>query len=155
MFEKRLFSLVPESVPPIVASVVFKWIALACNIGVMWILAGLLESIFANGADLARAQHAFALASPGFVALIAARATSIYLAQRMGDKAALLAVARVRSLVLTSFAPWVQPMPRSSPPPRPYRQALKAPRNFRFTLEATCRSFSSQDWRRLRFSSYS
>ncbi len=99
MFEKRLFSLVPESVPPIVASVVFKWIALACNIGVMWILAGLLESIFANGADLARAQHAFALASPGFVALIAARTTSIYLAQRMGDKAALLAVARVRSLV--------------------------------------------------------
>ncbi len=99
MFEKRLFSLVPEAVPPIVASVVFKWIALACNIGVMWTLAGLLESVFAHGADLALAQHAFALASPGFAALIVARAASIYLAQRMGDKAALLAVARVRSLV--------------------------------------------------------
>lgn len=39
MFEKRLFSLVPQATPYIMASVLFKWIALMANITVMWMLA--------------------------------------------------------------------------------------------------------------------
>ena len=35
MFEKRLFSLVPQATPYLVASVLFKWIALMANITVM------------------------------------------------------------------------------------------------------------------------
>ena len=37
MFEKRLFSLVPQATPYIMASVLFKWIALMANITVMWV----------------------------------------------------------------------------------------------------------------------
>ena len=42
MFEKRLFSLVPQATPYIMASVLFKWIALMANITVMWVLARIL-----------------------------------------------------------------------------------------------------------------
>lgn len=43
MLEKRLFSLVPESTRYIIASVVFKWLALMANVVVMFTLATLLE----------------------------------------------------------------------------------------------------------------
>ena len=33
MFEKRLFSLVPQATPYIVASILFKWIAHAYGVG--------------------------------------------------------------------------------------------------------------------------
>ncbi len=49
MFEKRLFSLVPQATPYIVASVLFKWIALMANITVMWMLARILGGIVTNG----------------------------------------------------------------------------------------------------------
>ena len=45
MFEKRLFSLVPQATPYIMASVLFKWIALMANITVMWVLARILGGI--------------------------------------------------------------------------------------------------------------
>ncbi len=99
MFEKRLFSLVPQATPYIVASVVFKWVALACNIAVMWVLAGLVESIFAGSANVASAVAALSGALPVLGCAIILRAASIYLAQRMGDRAAFAAVSHVRSLV--------------------------------------------------------
>ncbi len=99
MFEKRLFSLVPQATPYIVASVIFKWVALACNVSVMWLLASLLESAFSGSANASMAPAALGLALPAFAFAIALRAASIYLAQRMGDRAALAAVGRVRSLV--------------------------------------------------------
>ena len=99
MFEKRLFSLVPQATPYIVASVVFKWVALACNIAVMWILAGLVEGIFVGSLGAAGAVTALGDALPELGCAIVLRAASIYLAQRAGDKAAFAAVSRVRSLV--------------------------------------------------------
>ncbi len=102
MFEKRLFALVPQATPYIVASVVFKCVALLCNIGVMFLLANLIESTFAVGAGAIGAGMALTAledALPVFTALIALRAASIYLGQRAGDKAAFAAVRRIRSLV--------------------------------------------------------
>ena len=102
MFEKRLFSLVPQATPHIVASVVFKCAALLCNIGVMFLLANLIESTFAVGAGATGASVALVAlkdALPAFAVLIALRAVSIYLGQRAGDKAAFAAVRRIRSLV--------------------------------------------------------
>ena len=102
MFEKRLFSLVPQATPHIVASVVFKCAALLCNIGVMFLLANLIESTFAVGAGATGAEMALVAlkdALPVFAVLIALRAVSIYLGQRAGDKAAFAAVRRIRSLV--------------------------------------------------------
>ena len=49
MFEKRLFSLAPQVTPYIMASVLFKWIALMANITVMWMLARILGGIVTNG----------------------------------------------------------------------------------------------------------
>ena len=108
MFEKRLFSLVPQATPYIVASVLFKWIALMANITVMWVLARILGGVFTGGLPTALAVDALTQAALPLAAAIIVRAASIYLAQRAGDKAAFEAVRRVRSLVydkLTALGP--------------------------------------------------
>lgn len=108
MFEKRLFSLVPQATPYIMASVLFKWIALMANITVMWMLARILDGIVTDGLSAALAVDALAQAALPLAAAIIVRAASIYLAQRAGDKAAFEAVRRVRSLVydkLTALGP--------------------------------------------------
>ena len=108
MFEKRLFSLVPQATPYIVASVLFKWIALMANITVMWVLARILGGVFTGGLPTALAVEALTQAALPLAAAIIVRAASIYLAQRTGDKAAFEAVRRVRSLVydkLTALGP--------------------------------------------------
>ena len=108
MFEKRLFSLVPQATPYIVASVLFKWIALMANITVMWVLARILSGVVTGGLPTVIAVDALAHAALPLAAAIIVRATSIYLAQRAGDKAAFEAVRRVRSLVydkLTALGP--------------------------------------------------
>lgn len=108
MFEKRLFSLVPQATPHIMASVLFKWIALMANITVMWVLARILGGIVTDGLSAALAIDALAQAALPLAAAIIVRAASIYLAQRAGDKAAFEAVRRVRSLVydkLTALGP--------------------------------------------------
>lgn len=108
MFEKRLFSLVPQATPYIVASVLFKWIALMANITVMWVLARILGDIVIGGLPTSLAIDALKQAALPLAAAIIVRAASIYLAQRAGDKAAFEAVRRVRSLVydkLTALGP--------------------------------------------------
>lgn len=108
MFEKRLFSLVPQATPYIVASVLFKWIALMANITVMWVLARILGGIVIGGLPTSLAIDALKQAALPLAAAIIVRAASIYLAQRAGDKAAFEAVRRVRSLVydkLTALGP--------------------------------------------------
>lgn len=108
MFEKRLFSLVQQATPYIVASVLFKWIALMANITVMWVLARILGGIVTDGLSAALAVDALAQAALPLAAAIIVRAAAIYLAQRSGDKAAFEAVHRVRSLVydkLTALGP--------------------------------------------------
>lgn len=108
MFEKRLFSLVPQATPYIVASVLFKWIALMANITVMWLLARILGGVITGGFPASLAVDALAQAALPLAAAIIMRAASIYLAQRAGDKAAFEAVRRVRSLVydkLTALGP--------------------------------------------------
>lgn len=108
MFEKRLFSLVPQATPYIVASVLFKWIALMANITVMWVLARILGGVVTGGFPTALAVEALMQAALPLAAAIIVRAASIYLAQRAGDKAAFEAVRRVRSLVydkLTALGP--------------------------------------------------
>ena len=108
MFEKRLFSLVPQATPYIVASVLFKWIALMANITVMWVLARILGGVVTGGLPTVLAVDALVQAAPSLAAAIIVRAASIYLAQRAGDKAAFEAVRRVRSLVydkLTALGP--------------------------------------------------
>lgn len=108
MFEKRLFSLVPQATPHIMASVLFKWIALMANITVMWVLARILGGIVTDGLSAALAVDALAQAALPLAAATIVRAVSIYLAQRAGDKAAFEAVRRVRSLVydkLTALGP--------------------------------------------------
>lgn len=108
MFEKRLFSLVPQATPYILASVLFKWIALMANITVMWVLARILDGIVTGGLPAALAVDALTKATLPLAAAIIVRAASIYLAQRAGDKAAFEAVRRVRSLVydkLTALGP--------------------------------------------------
>lgn len=79
MFEKRLFSLVPEATPYIVASVACKWLALLANVAVMWMLATLLEGA------LAGAAASLVPLAPWLAAAILVRATAIYLAQRAGE----------------------------------------------------------------------
>ena len=108
MFEKRLFSLVPQATPHIVASVLFKWIALMANITVMWVLARILGGVVTGGLPTVLAADALMQAALPLAAAIIVRAASIYLAQRAGDKAAFEAVRRVRSLVydkLTALGP--------------------------------------------------
>ncbi len=108
MFEKRLFSLVPQATPYIVASVLFKWIALMANITVMWVLARILGGIVTDGLPAVLAVDALVRAALPLTAVIIVRAAAIYLAQRTGDKAAFEAVRRVRSLVydkLTALGP--------------------------------------------------
>lgn len=108
MFEKRLFSLVPQATPYIMASVLFKWIALMANITVMWVLARILGGIVIGGLPTSLAIDALKQAALPLAAAIIVRAASIYLAQRAGDKAAFEAVRRVRSLVydkLTALGP--------------------------------------------------
>ena len=108
MFEKRLFSLVPQATPFIVASVLFKWIALMANITVMWVLARILGGVFTGGLPTALAADALMQTALPLAAAIIVRAASIYLAQRAGDKAAFEAVRRVRSLAydkLTALGP--------------------------------------------------
>ena len=108
MFEKRLFSLVPQATPYIVASVLFKWIALMANITVMWVLARILGGVVTGDLPTSLAIDALKQAALPLAAVIIVRAASIYLAQRAGDKAAFEAVRRVRSLVydkLTALGP--------------------------------------------------
>ena len=108
MFEKRLFSLVPQATPYIMASVLFKWIALMANITVMWVLARILGGIVTDGLPAVLAVDALVRAALPLTAVIIVRAAAIYLAQRTGDKAAFEAVRRVRSLVydkLTALGP--------------------------------------------------
>lgn len=108
MFEKRLFSLVPQATPYILASVLFKWIALMANITVMWVLARILDGIVTGGLPAALAVDALTKATLPLAAAIIVRTAAIYLAQRSGDKAAFEAVRRVRSLVydkLTALGP--------------------------------------------------
>ena len=108
MFEKRLFSLVPQATPYILASVLFKWIALMANTTVMWVLARILDGIVTGGLPAALAVDALTKATLPLAAAIIVRTAAIYLAQRSGDKAAFEAVRRVRSLVydkLTALGP--------------------------------------------------
>lgn len=108
MFEKRLFSLVPQATPYIMASVLFKWIALMANITVMWVLARILDGIVTGGLPAALAVDALTKATLPLAAAIIVRTAAIYLSQRSGDKAAFEAVRRVRSLVydkLTALGP--------------------------------------------------
>lgn len=79
MFEKRLFSLVPEATPYIVASVACKWLALLANVAVMWMLATLLEGALAGVAA------SLVSLAPWLAVAILVRATAIYLAQRAGE----------------------------------------------------------------------
>lgn len=81
MFEKRLFSLAPQATPYIMASVLFKWIALMANITVMWVLARILGGIVTDGLSAALAVDALAQAALPLAAAIIARAASIYLSQ--------------------------------------------------------------------------
>lgn len=80
MFEKRLFSLVPQATPYIVASVLFKWIALMANITVMWVLARILGGIVIGGLPTSLAIDALKQAALPLAAAIIVRAASIYLA---------------------------------------------------------------------------
>ena len=96
MFEKRLFALVPEATPFIVASVLFKWLALLANVFVMWSLSTLLNVALTGAAGMLGAFESLVLP---FALAILVRSASIYLAQRAGDRAAFVAVRRVRSLV--------------------------------------------------------
>ena len=112
MFEKRLFALVPEATPYIVASVVFKWFGLVANVAVMWALAGILglalEAYAPGLAPVSGAGVTLGSAAPVLALAICVRAASVYLAQRMGDRAAFVAMRRVRSLVyakLTELGP--------------------------------------------------
>lgn len=146
MFEKRLFSLVPQATPYIMASVLFKWIALMANITVMWMLALILGGIVTDGLTAALAVDALAQAALPLAAAIIVRAASIYLAQRAGDKAAFEAVRRVRSLVYDKLIALGPSYTETSTPPRPSRPASRAPRNSRCTLAVTCRSSSLPAW---------
>ena len=114
MFEKRLFSLVSEATPYIVASVVFKWLALVANIVVMGSIAHVLQvaleaaGIAAAGATGQAGWAGFAAAQaqalPALAAAMLVRVVAIYLAQRMGDKAAFVAMRRVRSLIYAKLS---------------------------------------------------
>lgn len=120
MLEKRLFSLVPESTRYIIASVVFKWLVLMANVVVMFTLATLLEpavtqvyvgaisgeSNAVTSTSIQQTMDAVLVSRTNLeqvLLIIAAaliiRAVSVYLAQRMGDKAAFVAVKRIRSLI--------------------------------------------------------
>ena len=110
MFDKRLLSLVPGAMPHVVASVVAKWVALLANVFVMFVLAGMLQ-IGLDGGLRALVASAAGGEGAGYVAValaqtalplacaVVVRAVAIYVAQRQGDAAARLAVARVRGAV--------------------------------------------------------
>ena len=112
MFDKRLFSLVPEAMRYIIGSVVFKWLALIANVVVMWTLAGVVGTgllAFAQAPDVAVAPapaltDALAGAAPVLALAICVLAVSVYLAQRMGDKAAFVAMRRVRQAVYAKLS---------------------------------------------------
>lgn len=146
MFEKRLFSLVPEATPYIVASVACKWLALLANVAVMWTLATLLEGA------LAGAAASLVPLAPWLAAAILVRATAIYLAQRAGDRAAFVAMRRVRSLVyamLTALGPsYAETVPTSEA----VQTSVEGARSFRSTLAATFPSSSTRCWRPSRYS---
>ena len=119
----------PEAVPHIVASLVCKWLALVANVAVTWTLAGVvgvgLEAVApgvpeASGvlaasvtatvasAPAASAPATMGKAAPALAVALLVRVVAIYLAQREGDRAAFLAVRRVRRLVygkLTELGP--------------------------------------------------
>ena len=108
MFDKRLIQLVPGVMPFIIASVAAKVVALLMNV---FIILSLGEVFSAMGQVLAVAAadgvsvsaQAPAALTPRqlllFVAAIAVRAVSIYLAQRAGDRAAFLAKREIRQRV--------------------------------------------------------
>ena len=114
MFDKRLFLLVPEAMRFIVASVVFKWLALLANVVVMWNLAGVVGlglvgplSALSSGEAVTPTPEltsALAQAAPVVALAICVRAASIYLGQRMGDKAAFLAMRTVRQAVYAKLS---------------------------------------------------
>ena len=109
MFDKRLISLVPGVMRPIMASVVYKCAALVFNIAIIMVLgrlfSGLLVLQAVDGLSLATLAD---LATPerlGILAVaIAGRAVAIYRAQRAGDRAAFAAKRQIRQLVYDKLA---------------------------------------------------
>ena len=121
MFDKRLLSLVPGVVPPIVRSVLAKWVALLCNIVVMTLIGAVFGMFLepragfnvlgavlsGNGAEpLAVLLNmevwdglTVTAALAGIAAVLVARAVAIALAQRFGDRAAYRAKREIRQLV--------------------------------------------------------
>lgn len=146
MFEKRLFSLVPQATPYIMASVLFKWIALMANITVMWVLARILGGIVTDGLSAALAVDALAQAALPLAAAIIVRAASIYLAQRAGDKAAFEAVRRVRSLVYDKLTALGPSYTETVPTAEAVQTSVEGATQLRCTLAATCRSSSLRAW---------
>ncbi len=94
MFDKRLISLVPGAGRRIAVVVLFKWLALLCNVGLMALIGLWLQQVFVCG-----------LAAPtppalmGAAILIAGRAACLYLSQKKGDELALLARATIQRTV--------------------------------------------------------
>jgi len=152
MFEKRLFSLVPQATPYIVASVLFKWIALMANITVMWVLARILGGIVTDGLSAALAVDALAQAALPLAVAIIVRAAAIYLAQRTGDKAAFEAVRRARSLVYDKLTALGPSYTETAPTAEAVQTSVEGAT---CTLAATCRSSSLPGWRLPRCSSCS
>lgn len=140
MFEKRLFSLVPQATPYIVASVLFKWIALMANITVMWVLARILGGIVTDGLSAALAVDALAQAALPLASAIIVRAAAIYLAQRSGDKAAFKAVRRVRSLVYDKLTALGPSYTETVPTAEAVQTSVEGATQLRYTLAAICRS---------------
>ena len=112
MFDKRLVTLAPGAFSHVIKSVLCKWLALLCNIGLMAIigvmlgmLVGEIRSLVLAAAFIYLVGDSALVVLLGLVAaLILVRALAVYLAQREGDKAAFLAVREVRQRVYDKLA---------------------------------------------------
>ena len=113
MFDKRLLSLVPGVMRYVLASVAAKVLALAMNSVVIFTLGDVFAVLGAGVASAGAAVHAASAAVPAaftsqqllvLVSAIVVRAIAIYLAQRMGDRAAYLAKRTIRQKVYGKLA---------------------------------------------------
>lgn len=122
MFDKRLLSLVPGAMTFIVASVIAKEVALLCNIAIMSmignVLAAFVDGTFSAVVGSTSASAALttllALELPDggtvsttlalLIIAVVIRAIAVYLAQRAGDHAALMAKKKVRQAVYDKLA---------------------------------------------------
>ncbi len=95
MFDKRLLSMVPGAVGPIVASVVLHWVSLVANIALFFIVGAFLGDLFGGAADEAAVGRLMFASALAIVVRMAYQAS----AQMMGQKAAALAKRTVRQAV--------------------------------------------------------